>query len=443
MSNSFGERFRITTFGESHGTAMGVVIDGVRPGLDFDIRAIQRDVDRRRPGQNALVSSRQERDRVQILSGVFEGKTLGTPICLIIPNEDADSDAYADLKDLFCPGQAGYTTLKKYGIRDYRGGGRLSGRETVSRVAAGALARKELEKEGIRIIAYTREVGGIEVRKIDVDEIENNPLRCPDKTAARRMEKKILSCKREGDSIGGVVEVVARNVPAGLGEPVFKKLDGEIAQALMSIGGVKAVEIGDGIKVSISRGSENNDPMGPEGFKSNHAGGILGGISTGQDIVARIAVKPTPSIAREQRTVDVWGNPKRLSIHGRHDPCICPRIAPVAETMMSLVLYNALLVQQDLISSEKGLEEMRQEIDALDRRFLDLLAERMEVSSRIGKYKKERGMKVRDPKREEELLEQRTEQAVRRGLDKSTVRQIFTKVLACSRKSQRCSRRDE
>ena len=348
MSNCFGERFRITTFGESHGKAMGVVIDGVKPGLDFDIEAIQKDVDRRRPGQNPLVSSRKESDQVEILSGVFEEKTLGTPICLVIPNKGHDPKAYDDLKDLFCPGHAGYTTLMKYGIRDHRGGGRSSGRETVSRVAAGAFAKKELAKEGIRIIAYTLEVGGVKARRIDFDEVEKNPLRCPDKNAARQMEKKVLSCKADGDSIGGTVEVIGQNVPPGLGEPVFKKLDAEIAKALISIGGVKGVEIGDGMKVARMRGSEHNDQMDRTGFRTNHSGGILGGISTGQEIRVRIAVKPTPSIEKEQETVDTSGNERSVSIRGRHDPCICPRIVPVAEAMMALVLYDALLAQRDL-----------------------------------------------------------------------------------------------
>ncbi len=327
---------------------MGVVIDGVKPGLDFDIEAIQKELERRRPGQNPFVSSRKEGDQVEILSGVFEGKTLGTPICLVIPNRGHDPKAYDELKALFCPGHAGYTTLRKYGIRDHRGGGRSSGRETVSRVAAGALARQELAKEGIRIIAYTLEIGGVKAKSVDFDEVDKNPLRCPDKEAAKRMEEKVLSCKAEGDSIGGVVEVIAQNVPPGLGEPVFNKLDGEIAKALVSIGGVKGVEIGDGMAVAWMRGSGHNDQMDRNGFKTNHSGGILGGISTGQEIRVRIAVKPTPSIEKEQETVDIFGNERRISIRGRHDPCICPRIVPVAEAMMALVLYDALLSQRDL-----------------------------------------------------------------------------------------------
>jgi chorismate synthase len=348
MSNCFGERFRIITFGESHGKAMGVVIDGVKPGLDFDLKAVQKEVDRRRPGQNPFVSPRREDDRVEVLSGVFEGKTLGTPICLVIPNQGHDSSAYDELRDLFCPGHAGYTTLKKYGIRDHRGGGRSSGRETVSRVAAGAFARQQLSSEGIRIIAYTLEVGGVKARRVDLDEVDRNPLRCPDRNAAKRMEKKILSCKAEQDSIGGVVEVVARNVPPGLGEPVFGKLDAEIARALMSIGGVKAVEIGEGFRAGRMKGSENNDQMDRNGFKTNHSGGILGGISTGQEIRARMTVKPTPSIEKEQETLDTFGHERRITIRGRHDPCICPRIVPVAEAMMALVLYDALLAQREL-----------------------------------------------------------------------------------------------
>jgi chorismate synthase len=436
MSNTFGEYFRILTFGESHGKAMGVVIDGVKPGLDFDLEAIQKELDRRRPAQSALVSPRPERDRVEALSGVFQGKTLGTPICLLIPNEHQDSRAYEALRDLFRPGHAGYAVLKKYGIRDHRGGGRSSGRETVTRVAAGAMAKRELAKEGIDIIAYTREIDGIQAQEIDLTEIEKNPIRCPDKNAAKAMEQRVLFYKSQGDSIGGIVDVVVRNVPPGLGDPVFRKLDAEIAGALMSIGGVKAVEIGDGFEVASIRGSDHNDQMDRNGFKTNHSGGILGGISTGQEIRARIAVKPTPSIEKEQETVDILGTEKRIALRGRHDPCICPRIVPVAEAMVALVLYDALLRQRDLEAKEEILQRFRGEIDAVDYRLIELLAKRQEISQEIGQVKKKRGLAIRDQKREVDMMDQRVRWSIDVGVDAGLVRDLFDRILKTSREIQ-------
>ncbi|MBW2057902.1 MAG: chorismate synthase [Deltaproteobacteria bacterium] len=436
MTNAFGERFRILTFGESHGRGVGVVIDGVRPGLDFDVEAIQKELDRRRPGQSELVSPRPEADRVEVISGVFEGKTLGTPICLIIPNRHQDSDNYQALREVFRPGHGGYAVLKKYGIRDHRGGGRLSGRETAARVAAGALAKRELARENIRIIAYTREIDGIAARTVDLNEIENNPLRCPDRDAAREMAERVLLHKSRGDSVGGIVEVLARNVPPGLGDPVFQKLDAELAGALMSIGGVKGVEIGEGFQVARMRGSQNNDPMDRHGFRTNHAGGILGGISTGQEILARIAVKPTPSINKPQDTVDIHGRERRISIEGRHDPCICPRIVPVAEAMVALVLYDALLRQRDLEETETTLEGLRKEIDGVDHRIVELLARRNEISREIGEYKRRRGLEIRDRERESRLLEQRTQWALESGLDTALVGEIFDLLLRGSREIQ-------
>ncbi|NIO06152.1 MAG: chorismate synthase [Proteobacteria bacterium] len=437
MANSFGDRFKILTFGESHGKAVGVVIDGVKPGLEFDIETIQTELDRRRPGQSELVTPRAEEDQVEVLSGVFQGKTLGTPICLLIPNRHQDSEAYDALREVFRPGHAGYAVLKKYGIRDHRGGGRLSGRETAARVAAGALAKRELAKEKIQIIAYTKEVDGITAQAVDLEEIEKNPLRCPDKDAAKRMEERVLFYKSQGDSIGGIVEVLARNVPPGLGDPVFKKLDAEIAGALMSIGAVKAVEIGEGFQVARMRGSENNDQMNRHGFKTNHAGGILGGISTGQEIWIKIAVKPTSSIGKRQKTLDIFGREKEVSIRGRHDPCICPRIIPVAEAMVALVLYDALLRQRELEERTDTLERLRGEIDGVDYQLIELLARRNEVSSEIGEYKRRMERKIRDGKREAELMEKRMEWATDLGVDCELIRALFYQVMKASREIQK------
>jgi len=344
--NTFGKVFQITTWGESHGTAVGVTIDGCPPGLALREEDIQADLDRRRPGTGGAASPRKEPDRVQILSGTFEGKTTGTPITLVIFNKDAHSKSYDHLKEIFRPGHGDYTYLKKYGIRDHRGGGRSSARETAARVAAGAVARKLLSLHGITVRACTVALGGIVAEKRDMAEREKNRFFCPDAAAAKRMEARVEEVKKEGDSLGGIVEVRASGCPAGLGEPVFDKLDAELARALMSIGAVKAVEIGDGFAAAGLLGSQNNDPLTPEGFASNHAGGILAGISNGDDVVARAAVKPIPSIAKEQRTVNLQNEPVSVRIGGRHDISAIPRIIPVCEAMVALTLADHLLRQK-------------------------------------------------------------------------------------------------
>lgn len=348
--SGFGERFRIVTFGESHGPAVGVVIDGVRPGLEFDLDWIRREMDRRRPGGSDVTTARAEDDAVEVLSGVFEGRTLGTPICLVIRNRGADPAEYEPLRDALRPGHADFAWLRKYGIRDHRGGGRSSGRETAARVAAGAVAKKLLAARGIRTVGFTREAGGVRAEAVDYDEIERNPMRSPDAAAAKAMRRAVLAAKAAGDSVGGIVELHALGVPAGLGDPVFGKLDARIAGALVSIGGVKGVEFGDGFALARLHGSEANDPLGPDGPTTNRAGGTLGGISTGAPIVVRAAVKPTSSIAIEQRTVTASGAPTTIAVRGRHDPCLCPRIVPVAEAMVALVLADALEIQEAIRS---------------------------------------------------------------------------------------------
>ncbi len=352
--NSSGKYFRITSFGESHGKAIGVVIDGVKPGLPIDTAYIQRELDRRRPGQSKVTTARNEADQVEILSGVFEGITTGTPICMVIWNKDQQSKAYDKIKNTFRPGHAGYTYLAKFGVSDYRGGGRSSGRETAARVAAGAFAKSQLEKQGIRIYAYTKEAGGIKARTINLRFIEKNLLRCPDPQAALRMERKVLRAKKEGDSVGGIVEVVVKNPPVGLGEPVFDKLEADLAKALMSIGAIRGFEVGNGFAAARIKGSENNDAMYFDKKKkrirtrTNNAGGIAGGISNGEDIIVRIAVKPPSSIMKEQETVTVAGKAAKISVQGRHDPCICPRVVPVAEAMVALTLLDHVTRQQSI-----------------------------------------------------------------------------------------------
>jgi len=324
--NTFGRNFKITTFGESHGVAMGVVIDGCPAGIRLAEEDIQPFLDRRRPGTSPLTSPRKEIDRIEILSGIFEGKTTGMPIAMIVRNKDTRPGDYDALKNVFRPGHADFTYQEKYGIRDHRGGGRSSGRETIGRVAAGAVAMKFLARHGINISGMILEVHG--------------------KSTPPEIEQEILAAKECGDSVGGIVEIVASGCPAGLGDPVFGKLDALVAGSMMGIGAVKGVEIGDGFEVAQKSGSDNNDPMSADGFTSNHAGGILGGISTGQDIIVRIAVKPTPSIAKVQQTRDSNGNVVDISVGGRHDPCIVPRIVPVAEAMLALVLVDCLLEQE-------------------------------------------------------------------------------------------------
>lgn len=348
--SSFGHLFRITTFGESHGGAVGVVIDGATPGLELREEDIQKELDRRKPGQNFIATPRKEADQVHIMSGVFEGKTTGTPILLILYNTDARPQAYDDIKDKFRPGHADFTYLKKYGIRDYRGSGRASGRETAGRVAAGAVAKKLLERRGVSVLAYTVRAAGIACRQFDEGAIEQNPLRSCDAQAAKEMEKRLLQLQEEKDSAGGIVECRVRGLPAGLGEPVFDKLDAELAHAMLSLGAVKGIEFGVGFAAADMRGSEHNDGMDRGGFVTNHAGGIIGGISTGAELLFRIAVKPVSSIAKVQRTVDVDGKETEIRTEGRHDTCILPRLVPVVEAMTALVLEDHFKLQAALLA---------------------------------------------------------------------------------------------
>jgi chorismate synthase len=338
--NSFGELFRITTFGESHGRAVGVIIDGVTPGIAMAESDIQEQMDRRRPGQSAVTSPRKEYDIVRILSGVFEGKTTGTPLCVMLDNTDMQPSAYEGIRERFRPGHADYTYLKKYGIRDYRGSGRASGRETAARVAAGAVARVLLARRGVSVIAYTKAIGGIACETFDESEIDRNAVRACDPHAAVRMIDTIESLAAEGDSCGGIVECIIRGAAPGIGDPVFDKLDADLAKAMLSIGAVKGIEFGAGFAAAGMKGSEHNDGMSRNGFQNNHAGGIIGGISTGQEIVFRLAVKPTSSISRPQLTVNTRGEEVTIETKGRHDPCICPRIVPVVEAMACLVLED-------------------------------------------------------------------------------------------------------
>ncbi len=344
--NSFGQVFRITTFGESHGWGIGVVIDGCPSKIPLSEKDFDEAMAKRRPGRSPSDTSRKEKDQVEIISGVFQGLTTGSPITVLIKNQDVDSTPYEEIKDIFRPGHADYTYFKKYGHRDYRGGGRSSARETAARVAAGVVADKIIAKAGIKVIGYTLELGGIKAEKVELDLLDKSPFLCPDLEASKRMERLVEDVRRAGDSIGGIVEILVKGCPAGLGEPVFDKLDADLAKAVMSVGAVKGVEIGAGFRSARMRGSENNDPITPEGFTSNNAGGILGGISNGEDIVLRVAVKPIPSISKEQNTIDKNGNPVKLKLKGRFDVSAIPRIVPVLEAMVKITIADHYLRQK-------------------------------------------------------------------------------------------------
>tara|TARA_R100000656_G_scaffold80692_3_gene59109 strand:+ start:5510 stop:6652 length:1143 start_codon:yes stop_codon:yes gene_type:complete len=342
--NTIGKLFTVTTFGESHGAALGCIVDGCPPGLCLTEQDMQRDLDRRKPGQSRYTTQRREGDQVKILSGTFEGRTTGTPIGLIIENTDQRSKDYSNIKDQFRPAHADYTYFQKYGIRDYRGGGRSSARETAMRVAAGAIAKKYLlEVAGITIRGYLSQLGPIQAEKVLFDEIENNPFFCPDPDKVPEMEAYMQQLLKDGDSVGAKITVIATGVPPGLGEPVFDRLDAEIAHGLMSINAVKGVEIGAGFDAVAQRGTEHRDEIIPEGFLSNHAGGVLGGVSSGQDIVAHLALKPTSSLRVPGRSVDIHGHAIEVVTTGRHDPCVGIRATPIAEAMLAITLMDHLL----------------------------------------------------------------------------------------------------
>lgn len=341
--NTYGKLFTVTTFGESHGPALGCIIDGCPPGIELSEADLQRDLDRRKPGTSRHTTQRREADEVKILSGVFEGKTTGTPIGLLIENTDQRSKDYSNIAETFRPAHADYVYTHKYGFRDYRGGGRSSARETAMRVAAGAVAKKYLAQKGVQIRGYLSQLGPIKIDSFDWAQVEQNPFFCPDAGKVAEMEEYMDALRKEGNSIGAKISVNASGVPVGLGEPIFDRLDADLAHALMSINAVKGIEIGDGFAAVEQKGTEHRDEMTPEGFLSNHAGGILGGISTGQDITAHIALKPTSSLRLPGRSINDKGEAIEVVTQGRHDPCVGIRATPIAEAMMAIVLMDHLL----------------------------------------------------------------------------------------------------
>ncbi len=346
QGSSFGRFLTISTFGESHGNAVGVIMDGLPPGFEISESDIQVQLNRRRPGQSEFSTPRKEADRVSILSGVFEGRTTGTPLAMMLQNNNTRSEDYGDIVDKFRPGHADYTYLKKYGIRDWRGSGRASGRETSARVAAGAIARKWLKGKGFEILAWTQAAAGVVCKSFDASVIEQNPFRACDKEASEEMAAIVSQLMKEGNSAGGIIECRVTGMLPGLGNPVFDKLEAELGKAILSIGAIRGFEIGAGFAAAGMLGNEHNDQMNETGFLTNNAGGVVGGISTGQDLVFRAAVKPTSSISYPQTTRNIKGETVEIRTEGRHDPIICPRIVPVVEAMTALVLMNACIAQQ-------------------------------------------------------------------------------------------------
>ncbi|MBC8385211.1 MAG: chorismate synthase [Candidatus Cloacimonetes bacterium] len=431
-ANTFGKYFGITTFGESHGKAIGVVIEDVKPGIVFPLEDIQRELDARKPGITRFTSKRKEEDKIEILSGIFQGKTTGMPVCLVVYNHDMKPEDYDHLKDAFRPGHADYSYFKKFKIYDFRGGGRASGRETISRVAASGLVNDLLEN--IEITLYPVRIGKFSIKKIDAN--FQNELSWFDKDNYNELLEYLSEIREQGNSVGGIVEVIIQNVPAGLGDPVFEKLDANLAKAILSIGAVKGIEFGDGFELASKTGIETNDQMDKNGFLSNHSGGILGGISTGQNIVFRFVVKPTSSINIPQKTISHDDKEIVFQSNGRHDTCIIPRILPVAKAMIKLVLADALSYQKIISGKIQDLQDHREILDKIDEDILIALFRRSEISKLIGKFKKKNNLKIEDKKREKELMENLQMKAKSWKMDEDFVRNIWDLIIEESKKKQ-------
>ncbi|MHA1795864.1 MAG: chorismate synthase [Promethearchaeota archaeon] len=431
-SNSYEKYYGITTFGESHGKAIGVVIEDVKPGIEFPFEKIRNALNKRKPGTGTFSSTRKEKDELQVLSGVFEGKTTGMPICLLVYNKDARNKDYEHLKDLFRPGHADFSYFKKFKIYDHRGGGRASGRETISRVAASGLVEDILKD--IKINIYPIKIGKFETSQTDL--FFQNELSWHDRTNYENLIEYLNNIKNKGNSIGGIVEVKITNIPVGLGDPVFEKLDANLAKAILSVGAVKGIEFGDGFKLAALKGNEANDQMNKNGFITNHNGGILGGISTGDEVIFRFVVKPTPSINIIQKTITKDNKEVEFKSYGRHDTCIIPRIIPVAEAMIKLVLADTLSFQK-LISNDKlELADYREAIDKIDEDILIALGRRQKISELIGIFKQENNLQIKNKEREEELLNTLKQKAEIWNIEESLVTDIWDIIISESKKRQ-------
>ncbi|MDP8268521.1 MAG: chorismate synthase [Candidatus Tenebribacter davisii] len=431
-SNSYDKFYGITTFGESHGKVIGVVIEDVKPGIKFPLNKIQDALHKRRPGKGEYSSARSEEDEIQVLSGMLDGVTTGMPICLVVYNKDAESKDYEHLKDLFRPGHADYSYFKKFKIYDHRGGGRASGRETISRVAAAGLV--EDITDGININIYPVKIGKFEISEFDAS--IQNELSWHDRSNYNDLIEYLDKIKEEENSIGGIVEVRITSIPAGLGDPVFEKLDANLAKAILSIGAVKGIEFGDGFKLAALTGSKANDQMNKNGFISNHQGGILGGISTGNDLIFRFAVKPTSSINKLQKTVTISNEEVEFKSQGRHDTCIIPRIIPVAEAMIKLVLADALSYQKLIANDTLQLSDYREAIDKIDEDILTALCRRQKISELIGKFKQKNNLQIENKDREKELLSQLEQKAKLWNIDGSVVLKIWQIIISESKNKQ-------
>jgi len=431
-SNRWDSFIGITTFGESHGPAIGVVLEDIKPGIEFPFKRIQQELNKRRPLTGSYSSQREEEDRIKVISGVLEGKTTGMPICILVDNTDFRTGDYEKIKHIFRPGHADYSFFKKFKIYDYRGGGRISGRETISRVAASAVVSELIKPLEIKI--YPIQIGNISVSEIDHD--FSNELSWPDKTTYQHLINYLDAIKKEGNSVGGIVECSILKIPAGLGDPVFEKLDANLAKAVISIGSVKGIEFGDGFKAATVKGNENNDQIFSSGFITNHAGGILGGISTGQEIKFRFVVKPTPSIKLKQSSVNSKNEEVEIKLEGRFDTCIIPRILPVAKAMVTLVLADAISYQKLVSGDEMNLNDYREAIDKIDEDILIALKRRLKIAELIGTFKKSNQFPINDLIREQELLESLFNKADQLGLKRSSVQQIWKLLISDSKEIQ-------
>ena len=432
-SNSFGNYFGFTAFGESHGKAIGVVIEDVKSGIEFPLQAIQRELNNRKPGVGNFSTSRQEEDKIEILSGVLNGITTGMPICLVVYNRDAKTEDYENLKDIFRPGHADFSYFQKFKIYDYRGGGRASGRETISRIAAAGVVNDLLQNIDIKL--YPVQIGKFKLGQPDFS--FRNELKWYDRNSYPDLQDYLKKIKKEGNSVGGVVEARISNLSAGLGDPVFEKLDANLAKAIISIGAVKGIEFGDGFKLASETGLTANDQMDEHGFLSNHAGGILGGISSGQELVFRFVVKPTSSIAISQKTVDIHNRETVIQIKGRHDICIIPRLLPVAEAMMKLVLADAIAYRKLIVGERQNLADYREALDKIDEDILIALYRRKQIAKKIGEFKRKNNLKIEDENREKELLKNLLQKAKLWKMDKGFVKNIWELIVAKSKENQK------
>jgi chorismate synthase len=430
--NKYGRWLGISGFGESHGPAIGVLLEDIKPGIIFPVAEIELELERRRPGKQNFDSKRQERDHLKILSGVIEGKTTGMPICLIVYNEDQRSGDYEGLRDIFRPGHADWSWFQKFKILDWRGGGRASGRETIARVAAGAVVKEQIFPT--RVEAYPVQIG-----KVKAGEFRpgfTNQLFWHDPATYDAALNELIEAQTSGDSLGGILEIEIIDVPAGLGDPVFGKLDARLAEALLSIGGVKGIEFGAGFKLAGYYGSESNDQMSSEGFVTNNCGGILGGVSTGAPIRMHLVIKPTSSIAIKQKTIDKKGNKQEIEISGRHDTCLVFRIIPVVEAMVRLVLADCVSYQKLVAGESRNLNDFREALDRIDEDILLALKRRQEIVKLIGEYKSQHDIKVKDELRENQLLSGLEEKAKLWQIEPALVRNIWQDIIAESCKQQ-------